>query len=404
MTAGLDIVAAARTKVVRRLPYFADPTMSLRPFELPGFGTFGVDAESRLAVDPEVAIVWGPVRTATAVFHEALHMVLNHHGRRGWREPVRWNYAADCEANRIVLEAGFEFPPEFKPVTAESLGFPPNLSAEEYYDLLPADFVGPSQPFPGCGQMDGEGAGAPQGWEAKADELSGGIVGQKPGEQRAMRRALASKVQAAAKTKRKGIGSVPAGLEVWAALELTPPTIPWQNVLASLLRSAVASRSGADDYTRMRVSRRSTSMLASGGPILPALRAPKPEIGIVVDLSGSMSGKPAMTALSETWGVVRALGLPIRAYAVDAALHAVVNVQSLVDLEKLNKGGGGTDMRIGIKAADRDRQDVILVLTDGLTPWPLPSEMPHAALVIGVIGDAQTPDYLRRVVRIPVEE
>jgi predicted metal-dependent peptidase len=51
-------------------------------------------------------------------------------------------------------------------------------------------------------------------------------------------------------------------------------------------------------------------------------------------------------------------------------------------------GGGGTDLRVGIGAAEasRPRPDVVIVLTDGLTPWP---ERPgRARLVVALIGGA----------------
>ncbi len=416
LTAG-DIIAAARTRVVRQLSYFADVTMSLRPFPLEGLGTFGVDDKSRMAFDPVVALAWGVIYCATAILHGALHILLDHHGRRGWREARRWNFAADMEINRILREAGFEFPPNFKPVTAEAYGLPPGLTAEQYYDLLPEDVgkdTDPSQQsFPGCGQDDGEGAGAPQGWEKDADEKSDGIVGQTDGEKRAMRRAAAQRIREEASKSRngkggkggKGIGSVPAGLQVWATLELTPPTIRWQNILASMVRSAVSSRSGADDYTRTRVSRRGAALQVGGrGAILPSLRSPQPEVAVVVDLSGSMHGRPAMVALSESWAVVKALGLPVKGYAVDTVVHAVAVIQKIGDLEKLNCGGGGTDMREGLRVADKDRPDVIVLLTDGGTPWPEPNAMPRAKLVVGVIGDSKVPAHLGRVVRIPVVE
>lgn len=412
MLAASDIIAAARTRVVRQLPYFADPTMSLRPFPVEGLGTFGVDAKSRMAYDPAVVLIWGVLACATAILHEALHILFDHHGRRGWREMRRWNFAADMEINRILREAGFEFPKNFTPIFAEAFGLPPDLTAEQYYDLLPesAGETGTTedQKFPGCGQPDGDGAGAPQGWEQEADKADE-VVGQSAGEQRAMRRATAQRVREEAMKPRRGgkrVGSIPAGLQVWAAIELTPPTVRWQAILASRIRSAVSSRSGADDYTRTRMSRRSTAMVVSGrGAILPALRSPQPEVAVVVDLSGSMAGRPAMAALAEAWGVVKALGLPVRGYAVDTQVHAVAVIRQREDLEKLNHGGGGTDMREGIRAADRSRPDVIVLLTDGYTPWPAEDEMPRAKLVVGVIGpDIEVPAHLGRVVRIPVDE
>lgn len=411
-----DVIAAARTRIVRVLPYFSVQVLALRPFALPGLGTFGVDAESRMAFDPQVAISWGTVYCTTVVAHEALHILLDHHGRRKGRQPQKWNLAADCECNRILLDAGFNFPPHTEPVTAERLRLPPKLSAEEYYDLIPDELVkamaeasgnGPS--FPGTGSPCGDGTGNPQGWEEKAKELSNGLEGQSAADQRTVRRSTAEAIAAAAaKAGGKGIGNIPAGLRVWATLQLQKPVVPWPRILASLVRSAIASRSGADDYTRARVSRRSTAHMGLL-PILPALRSPKPEVAVVLDFSRSMLGKPVQRAVSEAVGIVEALGLPVRMYAVDTVVHADKIVQSRKDVEMLNRGGGGTDMVVGIQAADRpkrgSRPDVIVLVTDGETPWPTPQQMPRAKLVVAVIGNRQSvPPHIQRVVVIPQGE
>ena len=49
-------------------------------------------------------------------------------------------------------------------------------------------------------------------------------------------------------------------------------------------------------------------------------------------------------------------------------------------------GGGGTDMRVGHRggARGRDRPHVIVVLTDGYTPWP--DEPPACRLIAALIG------------------
>lgn len=55
-------------------------------------------------------------------------------------------------------------------------------------------------------------------------------------------------------------------------------------------------------------------------------------------------------------------------------------------------GGGSTDLREGFTAAlaDRPRPDVLVVLTDGQTPWP--STQPPCRTVIGLFSRPRTAD------------
>lgn len=112
-------------------------------------------------------------------------------------------------------------------------------------------------------------------------------------------------------------------------------------------------------------------------------------VAIVVDTSGSMGEAELNAALSEVTGVLREVGIRgnrVTVLACDADVHTVAGVTKAADVEL--KGGGGTDMRVGIEAAlaAPDRPQVITVLTDGYTPWP--DEMPSCRVIAGLIGGA----------------
>lgn len=207
-----------------------------------------------------------------------------------------------------------------------------------------------------------------------------------------------------------GIGQVPGSLERWAKAQLAPPEVPWQKVLAPLVRRAVSYARGRVDWKFGRPSRRREALkqtLGNEAPLLPTLVAPIPSVGIVVDTSGSMSaqGKSGRTllneALSEVVGIVLATGSPCWAAAVDADVQGWVKVRSKRDADALVKGGGGTDMRVGIKAAEAKKFDVIVLVTDGYTPWPTRAQMPkRSRLVTCIVGEAEAPAHLRPLVRV----
>jgi predicted metal-dependent peptidase len=62
-------------------------------------------------------------------------------------------------------------------------------------------------------------------------------------------------------------------------------------------------------------------------------------------------------------------------------VHAAKKVFSLEQVTLL--GGGGTDMGRGIQKAVEDGHELVVVLTDGYTPWP--EKPPRATVVVGLI-------------------
>jgi predicted metal-dependent peptidase len=117
------------------------------------------------------------------------------------------------------------------------------------------------------------------------------------------------------------------------------------------------------------------------------MQRPRVTVAVVIDTSGSM-GQPALdAALAEIKGVISAAGIGPRGLLVlacDAQVGATTRVRRAQDVQLV--GGGGTDMRVGIAEAEasRPRPDVVIVLTDGETPWP---EKPtRSRLVAAIIG------------------
>jgi predicted metal-dependent peptidase len=127
----------------------------------------------------------------------------------------------------------------------------------------------------------------------------------------------------------------------------------------------------------------------------------------VVDTSGSVSGRALNHAWAETLSCLRQLGVRrdlLTVFAVDAAATRISKPYSRrIELT----GGGGTDMGVGIEAACRLRPlpSLIVVLTDGFTPWP--AEAPRTRVVVALLGsaghDVDTPPWATTV-RIDVDD
>jgi predicted metal-dependent peptidase len=107
-------------------------------------------------------------------------------------------------------------------------------------------------------------------------------------------------------------------------------------------------------------------------------------------------------ALAEVDGVLKSGGIAgndITVLAVDAAVQEVSRVRDATAVRL--GGGGGTDMTVGIHAAlsATPRPELVIVLTDGETPWPATATpVPLIAVIMSRAGLAPaTPAWLLRV-------
>ncbi len=397
-------LAAARLWAAAHYPYLASGIFGARVVPAPGIGTVAVDPGWRLWADPELAARWTAAELGSVLVHHVCHLLREHAPRAGLagvraQESGTWIRSADAEINDDLVPAGLQLPGD--PVLPQHLGCAPGQLAEQY-------FAATRRPGPDQGGAPADGGRGP-GQQAGTDTLDCGSgadgLGRPwqanepavlpPWQARLLQRLVAQQCLAAGKQA----GTVPAGLLRWAA-EMLEPKVDWRRALAAELRKAVADTAGAVDYSYRRPSRRATAV---GNVVLPALRRPVPEVAVVCDTSGSMSDDLLAASLAEVDGLLRALGLArsMRVLACDTAAGPAKRIGSARQVELV--GGGGTDMGTGIAAASglRPRPGIIVVLTDGFTPWP---DVPPrgSRVVVGLLGD-DAPDApgWARAIRVP---
>jgi predicted metal-dependent peptidase len=381
-------LAAARLWAATRFPYLATGVFGAAVIADPGSGAMSVDDDWRMHIDPDLSGSWTASQLGSVMVHHVCHLLRTHAERAqamgiGPDQASGWIKAADAEINDDLVPAGLDLP--LPPLLPGDLGAPDGLLAEQYYARgvttdssdLQMNCGGGADGQPrdcGCGRCQD---GLP-GWQAELLRLQ-----------------IAQEVVRHAKRA----GNVPAGMLRWAERVLSPQ-VDWRRVLAALLRRAVSEVTGSVDYSYRRPSRRSS---VAGNVVLPALRRPVPQVAVVCDTSGSMTYDLLAMALAEVDGLLRSLGLA-RQLRVLACDTAVATAQRITSARQVTlTGGGGTDMGAGIKAAHalRPRPAVCVVVTDGITPWPVapPKGM---RVVVALLGDGQAdPPSWASVVRVP---
>ncbi|MGC5330302.1 DUF2201 family putative metallopeptidase [Micromonospora sp. DT62] len=372
---------AARLHAVRVRPYLASALFALHLVESRRVPTMAVDRHWRCYVSP-VFVDRTPVEELAGVWvHEVSHLLRDHHGRsdrvareRGLTGPgerLRMNIAADCEINDDVFGDGLTRPDGI--VDPATLGLPEGELMEDY---LRQFRLGPRTQ--GLVWLDcGSGAdGAEREWDLGPD----GAQGLSAQERDAVRFRVAEGI-----TGRPG--DVPQGWRRWAEEAFHPPQ-PWRDLLGAAIRSAASGAGAGEDYTYGRPARRSAGV---PGVVLPSLRRRPPRVCVVVDTSGSVSDAELGSALLEVAAISRAVGGRRDLVSVLSCDAAARTVHPLCRAEEIPLvGGGGTDLRTGFARAlrTRPRPDVVVVLTDGQTPWP--AAQPPCRTVVGLFPRRHT--------------
>ena len=321
--------------------------------------------------------------------HQVSHLLRNHASRCPVQEPGspsgltskqteqqrKWNLAADAEINDDLVAGDTSMPTSA--VTPRRLRLPDSLTAEDYWDAL----GGAEQNKKNANGSDTESAQCDCG--SACDGNARPWDSGQPGLGETGRKLLERDVARRIKEHQRRYGNAPAGWQRWAD-EVLEPSVSWQRLLASAVRKGVADIAGRVDFSYRKPSRRSVVV---DNVVLPSLRQPLPKVAMVLDTSGSMDDHMLGQSLAEVEGVLRGLGVGrrhLRIVCCDAKAFEAQRVMQARDVELL--GGGGTDMGAGLaKAAElRPRPDLVVVLTDGHTPWP-PAPPRGIKVIVGLM-------------------
>lgn len=302
-----------------------------------------------------------PKEVIFLVAHEVLHVVYDHMGRRGNRDPQLFNIAndycvnADLKKHKVgefITTVDCLYEPKYEGWSSEKVYDDlmkniQKLNIDQLIDKMIDDHLD------GDGDGEGEGDGDDKEGKGKRPTMS-------EAEREQMRKDIRDAILNAA--QQAGPGELPAGVERLVK-ELTDPVMNWRELIQTSLTSAIKS-----DYTWMRPSRRSWHMDA----IMPGTNPGEEiDVDIYIDLSGSISNKQGMAFLSEVMGMMDMFdGYRVHVSCFDTEVYNTQeftseNMDTVEDYQL--KGGGGTDFTCIFKHLKEENRvpSKLIVFTDG---------------------------------------
>jgi predicted metal-dependent peptidase len=267
--------------------------------------------------------------------HEVLHVVYDHMGRRGDRDPQLYNCAADYAVNVDLVDSrvGEIIQPCLFDVKYRG------MSSEEIYDELyeNAEKIDINELMKRMldehvdGDDDGNGDG-----DGDGDGQQGG---RRPRLSRAEREAIRDEIKEAmlSAAQQAGAGNLPNGIKRLID-RLTQPKMNWREIIRQQIESQFKS-----DFTWLRPSRRGWHMDA----VLPGMKPGEMiDVAVAIDTSGSMTDTMLRDILAEVRGIMeqfQEFRIDVWTFDTQVYNHQVFtqdNLDEIISYEP--QGGGGT--------------------------------------------------------------
>ena len=270
--------------------------------------------------------------------HEICHAVFDHFGRLGSRSPQLANIAQDYAVNQILVDERIG-----EKITEVQICYDPKyrgMAWEEIYDQLmeQAEKMPMEQLLKQLGDLLDEHIKEEEGAGSGKDKTKDGK--DKPSLSKEEAEKLRQEIKEAMiqSAAAAGAGKTPAGI-MRMIKSMTEPKMDWRQLVQQEIQSIVRN-----DYSFQRVNRKSMH----SGAILPGMKeATTIDIGISIDMSGSIGTEDATVFLSEIKGIVDQYeDFKINLWCFDTEIYnhqefSQDNSEDLFEYEP--QGGGGTD-------------------------------------------------------------
>ena len=401
-----------------RLPYMTKLSVSANLISTTSVETMSTDCYLRIYYNPRGIGQWSELHASFVFIHELFHIFLRHDKRSRVKlgekpseiQRKLWNIAGDMSINRIIRGIKVRNVPSSRsllPAGAVDYAdkktypfpLPENGTTEQYYDILIENQKKVPTALMACYEIGGEcdsGSGADgqaRPWELSApeDRGNGEAYGADEFDREQLERGVAAAIKDDAK---KRVGSVPGELVRIAEQILTPQFDPRREILHEV-KYAINCIKGFGQSTWKLPNRRTPP----GGLRLPANIRPIPQPIVIIDTSGSMNQTDLGLALGVVASVIKCLPSQDGVHVISGDTH-VGRCQRAFGPNIELVGGGGTDMgAIMIQAVEQyPKADVIIVVTDGYTPWPKKPLGPKCLALVTSDSDRKSaPGWIREI-------
>jgi predicted metal-dependent peptidase len=293
--------------------------------------------------------------------HEICHCVFDHFGRVGSRDRMLSNIAQDYAVNQILVDERIG-----DKITEVQICYDSKYRGkawEEIYDELyeKAEKITMPELLKQLGDLldehikEGDGQGGDEEGEGK---------GNKPGMSKEEAQKIKDEIKQAMiqSAAAAGAGKTPAGIQRLIK-DLTEPKIDWRELVRQEIQSIVRN-----DYAFTRPNRKSMH----SGAILPGMKeATTIDIGISIDMSGSIGDTDARVFLSEVKGIMdqyEDFRINLWCFDTDVYNHQEISHDNAHDLEDYEpQGGGGTDFEVNWSFMEENgiQPKKFIMFTDG---------------------------------------
>jgi predicted metal-dependent peptidase len=340
-------IIKARINLLRDYPFFGSLALSLKINENKEMKyVAGVDARFNLFYNPERLKDLKDNQITGLLAHEVGHIVFSHLLRKGTRDCMVYNYAADLVLNCILNKQGFVLPdgglipdhdnkfiikgdPEIIITDIDK------KCAEVVYDEIIRQLPQQDDESEGAANetpQDGKGE-SPKHYDGFDEHIFDNDLTDD--EKKEIEKDIKQKITDAYTISRQQ-GKLPAGLETFIK-ELLFPQINWRNKLYKYITNSLPT-----DYSYAKRSRKSL-----GKPYyLPGLLKENIKVVVSVDTSGSIDQKQFSEFITEIISIAKSFqNIEITVIQCDAKIQSVMdmkngNVNKIKNIKIV--GGGGT--------------------------------------------------------------